>query len=109
MENKITAIVTFIFFFLITFMGVIIMTPIVDAFAGQLPAEIWYGIGTISSIVLAGNMSIPFTPPRTAKRMNLFPPHKSSLKSLVPPKPARRASQRKLLLLPCVIRQRSLL
>ena len=41
MENKITAIVTFIFFFLITFMGVIIMTPIVDAFAGQLPAELW--------------------------------------------------------------------
>lgn len=60
MENKITAILTFIFFFLITFMGVIIMTPIVDAFAGQLPAELWYGIGTIGSIVLAGNMSIPF-------------------------------------------------
>ena len=36
------------------------MTPIVDAFAGQLPAELWYGIGTIGSIVLAGNMSIPF-------------------------------------------------
>lgn len=47
-------------FFLITFMGVIIMTPIVDAFAGQLPAEIWYGIGTIGSVVLAGSMSIPF-------------------------------------------------
>ena len=55
MENKITAIVTFIFFFLITFMGVI-----VDAFAGQLPAELWYGIGTIGSVVLAGSMSIPF-------------------------------------------------
>lgn len=60
MENKITAIVTFIFFFLITFMGVIIMTPIVDAFSGQLPAELWYGIGTIGSVVLAGSMSIPF-------------------------------------------------
>ena len=60
MENKITAIVMCIFFFLITFMGVIIMTPIVDAFAGQLPAELWYGIGTIGSIVLAGKMSNRF-------------------------------------------------
>ena len=66
MENKITAIVTFIFFFLITFMGVIIMTPIVDAFAGQLPA----GIGTISSIVLAGNMSIPFIVKEFAEESN---------------------------------------
>lgn len=47
--------------------------------------------------------------PSYCEENELIPPYKSSLRSLVPPKPARQASQRKLLLLPCVIRQRSLL